>query len=428
MCAQFGKRRILFANGRQTVRSRLVRPLLCTSDMSPYPLLHALQKTEEATFPEHGTADEKLRFAIRYAIMAPSSHNTQPWHFHVENGTLFLWADPARALPVVDPSDRELTISCGAALFCLCAALRHFGCEPVVDCTPAGNAWELLARVTLGPTRAPTAADDLLFNAIFERHTNRQAFAEKDIPSDLIQELKEIAKSDDVWIQPFVGEDRFPLAKLIAEADRQQLSDRRFRRELAAWTVPNRTERRDGMPGYVRGLSDFMSEIGPTILRTFDVGRGQAARDKELASGAPLLLERISKILPSPFRLLGTARCVAPPLNTDGYSRSSRLAIRPAKREPARSGFMRCALVVGTRHDAPLDWVRCGEALMHTLLRTAAAGVFASFLNQPVEVEALRNRVAAMCSSGGFPQLILRMGFGPQAPSTPRRDLSEVIL
>ncbi len=39
--------------------------------------MHVLHKMKEAEFPVRGTADEKLRFVIRYAIMAPSSHNTQ---------------------------------------------------------------------------------------------------------------------------------------------------------------------------------------------------------------------------------------------------------------------------------------------------------------------------------------------------------------
>jgi hypothetical protein len=58
-----------------------------------------------------------LKFFLRYAILAPSIHNTQPWSFRIENNnTIELYADRKRALPVLDPIGRELTISCGIVL------------------------------------------------------------------------------------------------------------------------------------------------------------------------------------------------------------------------------------------------------------------------------------------------------------------------
>lgn len=68
----------------------------------------------EDKFPREGSNVDKLRFLLKYAILAPSSHNTQPWIFRiVNNNSIEVYADRTRALPVVDPEDRELTISCG---------------------------------------------------------------------------------------------------------------------------------------------------------------------------------------------------------------------------------------------------------------------------------------------------------------------------
>lgn len=64
-----------------------------------------------------GTARQLLHEAIAYAVLAPSSHNTQPWRFQIEGDALLLFADRSRAMPVVDPQHRELIMSCGAALF-----------------------------------------------------------------------------------------------------------------------------------------------------------------------------------------------------------------------------------------------------------------------------------------------------------------------
>ena len=64
----------------------------------------------ESAFPRQGTAAEQLRFLVSYAVLAPSSHNTQPWLFRAVDGALELYADRSRALPVVDPDEAELAV------------------------------------------------------------------------------------------------------------------------------------------------------------------------------------------------------------------------------------------------------------------------------------------------------------------------------
>src|SRR5687767_3698769 len=94
-----------------------------------------MDATATTARPAHATGDvpprtarDVLRDAVRSAVRAPSSHNTQPWLFRLRgDDVLELYADRSRALPVVDPRDRELTISCGAALFHVRAALRAAG-------------------------------------------------------------------------------------------------------------------------------------------------------------------------------------------------------------------------------------------------------------------------------------------------------------
>ncbi|HZA73546.1 MAG TPA: hypothetical protein VE476_11620, partial [Propionibacteriaceae bacterium] len=90
--------------------------------VQPYPSVE-----DAGTFPRGGTAEQIWQFLLRYAVRAPSGHNTQPWRFDIAEGRLHLYADRSRALPVVDPEDRALVMSCGAALAHLTVALRHFG-------------------------------------------------------------------------------------------------------------------------------------------------------------------------------------------------------------------------------------------------------------------------------------------------------------
>src|SRR5215471_7151832 len=81
----------------------------------------------EADFPAAGTAAQQLRVLLNYALLAPSEYNTQPWLFRIYDNCVDLYADPSRRLPIVDPDDRELIISCGAACQNLRIAVRHFG-------------------------------------------------------------------------------------------------------------------------------------------------------------------------------------------------------------------------------------------------------------------------------------------------------------
>lgn len=144
---------------------------------------HAMTSTADAwnvstlDFTRAAEAAEKRTFLLRYAVLAPSGHNTQPWLFHVSGNTVDLYANRAVALPVVDPHDRELTISCGAALLNLRVALRRFGFDDEArELTPSAAEGDLLARVRLVPGAPPSPAEVALFEAIAERRTTRRAY------------------------------------------------------------------------------------------------------------------------------------------------------------------------------------------------------------------------------------------------------------
>lgn len=325
-------------------------------------------------FPETGAISEKLRFFIAYATLAPSSHNTQPWLFRLADNVIYLYADRTRALAVVDPDDRELTMSCGAALYNLSLAIRHFGYQAGVILLPDPGDPDWVARIQVDADgRAEPEADDL-FQALPNRRTNRRAYTTQPVPAALSNALQAAADAEGAWLHIVQGDDqRHAVADLIAEADRIQWADKRFRRELAAWLHPARSRSQDGVPGYTFGIAEVVAYVGPFLFRTFDWGQGQAAKDRQLAAGSPLLA------------------------------------------------------VLGTDSDTAATWMAAGQALQRVLLRACAAGVSASYLNQPIEVPELRPRLGALLGTTGFPQLLLRMGYGPDLQPTPRRPLHDVM-
>ena len=82
---------------------------------------------KEKGFPIKGSMEEKLKFLLNYAILAPSSHNTQPWKFSIKGNSIEVYADLTRQLSEVDPENRELYTSIGCAIANLLIAAEHFG-------------------------------------------------------------------------------------------------------------------------------------------------------------------------------------------------------------------------------------------------------------------------------------------------------------
>jgi hypothetical protein len=311
---------------------------------------------------------------VGYAVLAPSGYNRQPWWFRVAGGCVELHADRARCLPVIDPDARELTIACGCALFNLRVAARHFGYEPLVTLLPDPGQPDLLATLCLGARRTPTHQENLVFAAITKRRTNRQAFEPRKIDPTIVDRLVEAAVEEGAWLVPLTRRgERHAMAECIARGDRLQFADKRFRREVAAWVHSGRSQSHDGMPAYAQGFREVMTLAGSMPIRTFDLGRGVAAADLELAEHSPLLG------------------------------------------------------VLGTAEDTPEHWLAAGQALQHTLLLACGSAISASFLNQPIEIEALRARVLSLVKRTGYPQVVFRMGYGPEPPLMPRRGVGEVL-
>ena len=266
-------------------------------------------------------------------------------------------------------------MSCGAALFHLRVAMQQFDYQPEIKTFPDPEDPDLLARVRLSGRHETSAEERLLFQAIRKRRTNRQPFRSDPVPEALLNVLQEAAQKEGGLLH-IVGREaeRFNVADLINEGDRIQWANKRFRLELAAWMHPSHKEHHDGIPSYAQEMNDLLSCASPMVIRTFDMGEGQAARDRDIAIHSPVLA------------------------------------------------------VLGTEADTPQAWLAAGQALDRALLRARVDDVWASFLNQPIEVPELREKLRDVIGQSCFPQLLLRLGFGPDVKPTPRRNVEEVLI
>lgn len=332
-------------------------------------------------YPIAGPTRAQLAYLVRYGVLAPSSHNTQPWLFGIADDQIDLYLDRQRFLDAIDPHGRQLVMSCGAALLNLRIAARRFGREDVVEPWTghrhegrhlAPGAPLLLARIGLGRSIVPLPQDVQLFDAIPLRHTNRQPFALRPVSYRIAEDLASVVAHEGAWMVRLEPAAKRKAADLVAIADEVQYRDKRFRRELSSWLATGFSRRRDGVPTEAKNESALMSS--PMLVRACDMSKSVAARERALATAAPLLV------------------------------------------------------VIGTDGDRIDDWMRAGQAVQRVLLAARTYGLSASFLSQVVEVAEVRPRLAELTGRGGYPQVILRLGYGPNARPTPRRELEDVLL
>lgn len=331
----------------------------------------------EQDFPLRESPTQQLEFLLNYAVLAPSGHNTQPWKFTLHQETLELWADLSRALPRVDPEHRELIISCGAAVLNLRLALHHFGYQGNIQILPDPERSNLLARIQLGDWSQESAEERTLFEAIQHRHTNRQAFNDRDIPDIFLQGLHTIAIEEGVWLHRVKGSTaRSHLLDLVNLADHLQMADPATRKELSDWMHLGNDPRHDGLPAYAFGIPqrfDFLTIVLSWLTRFFNLGDHIARQDEKR-------LQSASEIL-----------------------------------------------ILGTNSDTPEDWLKAGQALEKILLRAQSLGIVASFFNAPIQVPEVRSQLQNSLNHEGYPQVVLRLGYSMATQPTPRRNSHEVL-
>jgi hypothetical protein len=273
----------------------------------------------------------------------------------------------ARALPVNDTDDQELTISCGCALSNLRVAAADHGLSVDTEIFPDSTDPNWLVRVSPNSRASAPSAEAELSECIERRRTYRKRFSQTRVSSAAIEYLVEAAGREGAWLRPILREeDRRTVSGLVAEGDALQWANPTWRRELAAWMRPRR--RGDGLT-----VPRLAGPFAQFVVRTFDVGSRVGARDRKPADESPLLA------------------------------------------------------VLGTERDEPRDWLSAGQALQRVLLTACKLGLQASYLNQPVQVAALRPRHRDL-TGRGFPQIVLRLGYPPsEIAASPRRPLEDVL-
>jgi hypothetical protein len=313
---------------------------------------------------------------VAEAAAAPSMHNAQPWRFRflTGEGVLLLRADPERAMPRSDPGDRALHIGCGAALFNLRVAAAYAGLVPETRLLPEPRDPLLLAAVQLAGSAGHARDEDLarLHSAIGQRHTSRHPFAEKDIPEEVRDALRAAAEREGAVLLfpgPWHAE---TVLDLIHDAESRDALDPDAADDLRRWTRlgPEADTAVDGVPEYAFGPR---KRDGRAPVRDFAGRRPVADR------------------------------------GTTTFEHTPHLAL------------------LSTAGDGPADWLRAGQALERVLLEATLADLATSLTSHALEDRALRLLTRDPSSGAGQVQMVLRLGYGPRGPATPRRPVTDVL-
>jgi hypothetical protein len=356
----------------------LVAAPLVLSGCSRVPAADGYEAVAERTWQPCAATDLSgaalRRELVRCATLAPSSHNTQCWKFALDaNGqSISVLPDLERRCPAVDPEDHHAFVSLGCATENLIQAALTHGLRGDVQFDAAGNA----VRVMLEPTRAQTTP---LFTAIPLRQCTRGDYDGKALSSEELALLQRAGSSGAVRLLLLTERPAMEQTlEYVIQGNSAQLADAAFVKELKDWIRFNGADAvrlRDGLYSVSSGNPNIPSWIGDLAFRWLLTPKGE----------------------------------------NDKYARQVR----------SSAGI---AVFVGQTADKA-HWVEVGRCYERFALQATALGIRNAFLNQPVEVAALRPPFAAALGlSGQRPDLVVRFGRGPAMPRSLRRPVEAVLV
>lgn len=311
---------------------------------------------EESDFSVAEDLRSKIKFWLKYAVLAASAHNTQPWKCILKDDTLFVFRDEERTLGS-DQTTRLAHIGIGAFIENLSIASQNWGYTSEVHITAFSPNELEIARISFDKATEDEGRSGLeLFKAITTRHTNR-GFYMSEAPDEIL--LKKIASDKECTAQPFVIVDengKKRIGELVAKGTDIALSLPFMKRELASFIYSSRKPKEIGMPiesmipGYLKNLirpETAIKLINPKLL---------AEENMKKYSQAPALV------------------------------------------------------LIGTHEDGPIAWIDAGRLMQRTLLRAASRGYSHDIAAGPIEIPTLLPNLRKEIPHDLRPQLLLRVG------------------
>ena len=318
------------------------------------------------------SAQPETQDLIRYATLAPNGHNTQPWLFSLAPDHIIVRPDFSRRTPVVDPDDHHLFVSLGCAAENLAIASAARGHSGELSFDDANDASINFAYRDAAP------AGSVLFDAIPLRQSTRADYDGREVSSADLKTLAAAAAIPGIDMVLITDRPRMDrIRDLVVAGNSAQMGDPAFLRELKSW---------------LRFSPRQALQSGDGLFTA--------------ASGNPSLPQWLG---PRAFDMFVTAKS-----ENDKYAGQLRSSAGVA--------------VFAGSEDSRAYWTLAGRACQRFALQATALGLKHAFINQPVEVVALRPELAALVGTPGRrPDIVMRFGYGPSLPYSVRRPINTVI-
>jgi len=321
---------------------------------------------------ELGNATPDYMELVRYATLAASSHNTQPWMFKLEPNRIVILPDLSRRCPAVDPDDHHLYASLGCATENLLLAAQAVGLKGHYSYDESALSVQIDFEET-PPFRSS------LFEAIPRRHCTRAEYDGSPLSAEQLRQLEEAGHGNGVSAMLITdSEQKAQVARYVAEGNTAQFDDAAWTEELKSWirfSARDAVRTGDGLYGPVMGSPDVPRWLGMLFMRFGFSAKKQNRKDiRNIRSSAAIV-------------------------------------------------------VLFSEADDKPHWIEAGRCYERLALQAAALDLRTAFINQPVEVPALRSQFARFLGIGNRrPDLIVRIGRGPETPRSLRRPVEQVLV
>lgn len=345
-------------------------------------------------------ADADLRhWALAHAILAPNSHNRQPWLVDLrEADAISLQVDRQRLLPMTDPWFRQIVVSQGTFLELLVMALRERGMDARVQLFPQGEFPSRtlddrpVARITWAAAETPGLKDPL-FAHVLRRHTAKVDYdTGRAVPQQALASLQSVLTDPGVRFGATLDAARVQtLRSLCLESARVELSTPRTVMESVRLTRVGPEEilrHRDGI-----SVNDWLPRLADT-LGVFD-------RDHPPAEGSMAYRQMLDRF--------------------EGHGRSAMGFVWLSTPTAVHAA-------AGTTRRAE---VQAGRAYMRLQLRATAIGLqmhpmsqaAQEFPEMKVSYDRLHQLLLGQPAEQETVQMFCRIGFCADQAPTPRRPL-----
>lgn len=323
-------------------------------------------------FKKLTSKEAKIKFLVNFAVLAPSSHNSQPWTFITGKNFIKVLIEKTRKLPVGDANDRQLFISLGCAIENIVTAADYYGYSANVDFNCENNC---IAIIRFASADTSSYSDHLIFS-ISERLVNRGKYQEKQVSQHFLDLIKDQEnqnlKISVVWDSGLKNK----LADIALSATSMSMADPAFRKELSHYVISNTSSKKYGMPGFSLGFPTPISYFASFMLKMFNLSKLSRKQD-----------------------------------------------------EPVLKLFTPYMVIVSTKEDKPEDWLAAGRAFQQMSLLATARGISFAVWEAPIQIGEYYRDIQKILGLDFRPQMFFRMGYTIKniRAHSPRFPAAEVI-